>query len=161
MGARRHTKAQVQPAKEGVLDSEYGDTARREFGRRRFQRIPARRALRGRRLEIGPGWHECQSLRMLRRGLSNRSDCRILAAGLAARAIRCRSCRSAWHRHVHGAAAGVLSCRAHGKQTGRHGHRGPKNHNRQHQQRAFSAPVHRVKVPSLNSEHPLPCFLRQ
>jgi len=36
------TKAQVQPAKEGVLDSEYGDTARREFGRRRFQRIPAR-----------------------------------------------------------------------------------------------------------------------
>lgn len=83
-GARDRTKAQVQPAKEGVLDSECEGAARREFLRRRFKSIPVTAARSGRQFHAGLVWNQGQFLRMLCGVLRNRSNGRVLPLELAA-----------------------------------------------------------------------------
>ena len=67
IGMQRHTKAQVQPAKEGVLDAECKDAARRELRRRRFKRIRVPGARSGRQFHNSLLLHHGQFLRMLGR----------------------------------------------------------------------------------------------
>ena len=47
----------------------------------------------------------------------------------------------------------AFSSAMHRKQTGGSRYCGPKDHNRQHQQRAFSAPIHSERIPGLNCKH--------
>ena len=61
MSARRQTKASIQPAKEGVLESEYGATARRKLWRL-FQSILEPRNRSGGQLQTGLMRHKGQFL---------------------------------------------------------------------------------------------------
>ena len=83
-GARGRTKAQIQPAKEGVLESECERAARRELRRRRFKCIPVSGAGIGRRLYASLMRYIGQLLRLHWRGQPNRSDGGGLVVDLAA-----------------------------------------------------------------------------
>jgi len=82
--ARDRTKAQVQPAKEGVLDSECESAARREFRRRRFKSIPVTAAWSGRQFQTGLVRYNGQLLRMPNRERWDRSNSGIVPLDLAA-----------------------------------------------------------------------------
>lgn len=82
--AQERTKAQIQPAKEGVLDSECERAARWELQRRRFKCIPVPGAGSGRRLNASLIRHKSQLLRLLWRVRRNRSGGGSLPMDLAA-----------------------------------------------------------------------------
>ena len=65
VGAHKHTKAQVQPAKEGVLDSECEGAARRKL-RRRCVYITVRGTMSGEEFQTNLMWNQGQILRLLR-----------------------------------------------------------------------------------------------
>lgn len=83
-GAQGRTKAQIQPAKEGVLESECERAARWELRRRRFKCIPVSGAGIGRRLFASLMRPIGQLLRLHWGVLRNRSNCGGLAVDLAA-----------------------------------------------------------------------------
>lgn len=84
ISVRGRTKAQVQPAKEGVLDSECKGAARRKLRRRRFKIIPVTAARSGRQ------FHTClmrcngQLLRLPQGERSDRSNSGVVPVDLAA-----------------------------------------------------------------------------
>jgi hypothetical protein len=82
--ARDRTKAQVQPAKEGVLDSECESAARREFRRRRFKSIPVTAARSGRQFQTHRMRYSGQLLRLPNRERSDRSIGGVVPVDLAA-----------------------------------------------------------------------------
>jgi hypothetical protein len=84
ISARERTKAQVQPAKEGVLDSECKGAARREFRRRRFKSIPVPAARSGRQFHTCLMSYNGQLLRLPKRERSDRSIGGVVPVDLAA-----------------------------------------------------------------------------
>ena len=153
IGARERTKARTQPAKEGVLDSEYGGAPRRELRRRCFKRIAVPCIRRGERLQTRLMRPKGQFLRMLWRVRKSRSNCGVMPLYLAARTTCILRVATATD---HPAAAGRLHSRLFAKETSKCGYRCPEDRNHQHQQRAFSAQSHDVQIQCLNCNHTTP-----
>ncbi len=158
-GVQRRTKAQVQPAMEGVLDSKCEGAAWWELRRRRFERIPVHGTCSARRFEASLMRHGGQFLRLHWRIWRDRNNGGRASLDLAARSIHAHSTDRAILCHA-AAAIGLarLPC---AQQAGRRRHRGPEDHNRQHCHRALSAPIHGATTPNLYCKPPLPGFLRQ
>jgi hypothetical protein len=83
VGAQKHTTAQVQPAKERVLDSECESAARRKL-RRRFGYIPVRGDITDWQFHTTLMWNQKKSLCMLRGVWRNRRYGGTLSLDLAA-----------------------------------------------------------------------------
>jgi len=83
VGAQKHTKAQVQPAKEGVLDSECEGAARRKL-RRRFVYIPVRGGITDCQFHTTLIWNQKESLCMLSGILRDRGHGGALSPDLTA-----------------------------------------------------------------------------
>ena len=98
-----------------------------------------------------------ESLRLLRRIWRNRSDSRIGATHLAARAVSSQLHRVAVANAV---TADWLARLSSGQKARSRRNRGPEGHNHQHQQHAFSVPIHGVRLSSLLSNNPLLCPLK-
>ena len=125
--AQRHTKAQVQPAIEGVLDSECEGAARWEFRRRRFKSIPVTAARSGGQFHTGLMWNQRQFLCMLRGVLRDRSNGGVLSLELAAWTARAHFKRATSLRHR--ATAVGLTRIPQTEQARGHRRCGPEDHN--------------------------------
>jgi hypothetical protein len=84
IGVRVRTKARVQPAKEGVLDSECEGVARRKLRRRRCNRVSVPGATRDGQSRISQMRSQDQFLHMLCGVLGRWSDSQVLPVELAA-----------------------------------------------------------------------------
>lgn len=83
VGAQRHTKAQVQPAKEGDLDSECEGAAGRKLQRRRVY-VPVRGAVSGDEFQTNLMWNQGQILCLLRGVCRDRRHSRVFPLDLTA-----------------------------------------------------------------------------
>ena len=83
LSVRERTKAQVQPAKEGVLDSECKGAAGRKL-RRRCVYIPVRGAMSSRQFHTSLMWNQGEFLCMLSGVRGDRNNSGVLPLKMAA-----------------------------------------------------------------------------
>ena len=138
MAAGRRTKAQVQLAKEEVLDSEDGDAAGRRTWRRVSRSSGSCSSDVRRRLEKELMRHNSQMPQEIRGVKRGRGNHWVLPMQLAACAVRRHFDWTAISGHP--LAACGLCHRIWGERTRDHRHCGPNDRNDQHQQRVFFAP---------------------
>ncbi len=123
IGARRRTKAKVQPAKEGVLDSEYEDAARRELRRLDFESIAPCVTARDERRQAARIGNDRRLLGVVKRKRRSRSDGGDCSADLAARRIHADTAHRASLSHI--ATAGGPRAGLHHEHTSGGRHRSP------------------------------------
>ncbi len=146
--AHRRTKAEIQPAMEGVLDSEGEGSAGRELWRRDFKCLQVATTRDGWQLDTYLIRKSGGILRLYRGIGLGRNQRRVASVDLAARTICTHDRRITCHRH--GAATVTLASWVTRQKACGGRQRGPEDHNRQHQHRAFSVPIHGVRVSTLN-----------
>ncbi len=147
-GARRHTKAHEDFAKEGVLDSENGTAARGGSRRRRFKSNSSSRLSHARHLHSGPTRQDSQPLLALMNRNGPRRKRAIGSVKLAAGSIRVIARLAAMLVHL--STTRLLRRRVHAHKTGHCRDRRPKKRNHQHQKCPLSSCKHPEIAPISN-----------